>query len=230
MEAKNCVIDTRHAEQLSIEPGEYVCVSVNDTGTGMSAEVLENAIDPFFTTKPPEKGTGLGLSMAHGFARQSKGYLVIDSQEGVGSTVSVYLPKSTSEISHLENELKNLSLFDNVPVVIVEDDDTLRSSMDALVSSLGCQVTSFSSGKQALDLISWQSIELLITDIAMPEMSGTELADQATTANANLKVIYMSGYAEDSTIKNGNLNASSLFIQKPFRRQEISQNMLDLLQ
>jgi len=221
--AKNVELDEALSKNNSMEKGQYVCLTVTDTGMGMSQEVLENAIDPFFSTKPPELGTGLGLSMAHGFAQQSNGYLRIESAENIGTTVFLYLPKSNLSTSMPQFVSDDLTMLLGINVLVVEDDENLRLSIEALVESLGCSVSSLSTAKEALRASDWSAIDVLLTDISMIEMSGIELAERALEKNSTLRVIYMSGYSDNLAPVNKDLTPEALLLQKPFHRAELSQ-------
>jgi len=213
--ASNTTITESVGENIGITPGNYVCVSVRDRGTGMSADTLEKAVDPFFTTKSPDKGTGLGLSMAHGFARQSKGYLRISSDENIGTLVKLYLPESVADTTPLADtvnsaeEVKQPLRFEGLSVLVVDDDPILCSSIKKTVSSLGCTVTSAQSGIEALNQVNWAEIDLLVTDIVMPGMHGNVLAERALKINSDLRVLYITGYAEESIFPSVKSKANS---------------------
>ncbi len=231
IEAQNTRVNEEYARIADIESGQYVCVSVTDSGCGMSTETAEQAIDPFFTTKPAGAGTGLGLSMAHGFARQSNGNLKIYSEVGVGTTVKLYLPRSFSPASspmHAGSSSKALQL-ESLSVLVVEDDDALRASVAIQIRSLGCTVLSASSGEEAMKMATWTNFDLLLTDVVMPGINGVELARQAKVQNPELRVVFMSGYTENAIIHQGKLDPGVILLQKPFRRIDVSQAFLKAL-
>jgi PAS domain S-box-containing protein len=225
-------IETRNvrndAEPLAfdqIEAGEYVMVSVSDTGSGMSREVLQRAFDPFFTTKPIGQGSGLGLSMVYGFVRQSGGQVRIASAVGQGTTVRIYLPRSTTmepaQTVHLEQ--------DNMPlgherILLVEDDELVRAHLAETLTSLGYKVLPCASGQEVLGMIkSGVEADLLLTDIILSGgPNGHRVAEQIKELRPRMPVLFMSGYTENAIPADGNFDPSMHFIAKPFRRQQIA--------
>jgi nitrogen-specific signal transduction histidine kinase/CheY-like chemotaxis protein len=225
-------IETRNvrndAEPLAfdqIEAGEYVMVSVSDTGSGMSPEVLQRAFDPFFTTKPIGQGSGLGLSMVYGFVRQSGGQVRISSIVGQGTTVRIYLPRSTAmepaQTVHLEQ--------DNMPlgherILLVEDDELVRAHLAETLTSLGYKVLPCASGQEVLGMIkSGVEADLLLTDIILSGgPNGHRVAEQIKELRPRMPVLFMSGYTENAMPADGNFDPSMHFISKPFRRQQIA--------
>ncbi len=225
IETSNAYLDDDYAAaHAEVTAGQYVLVSVSDTGTGMPAEVTERAFDPFYTTKGVGKGTGLGLSQVHGFVKQSNGHVKIYSEPGQGTTIKIYLPRyygndvSQSE-AHLEarQDAELPRARDGEIVLVVEDDERVRhSSVDSL-RELGYTVVHASDGAQALTVLTLQPrIDLLFTDIVMPDMNGRQLADRAREHQSDLKVLYTTGYTKNAIVHNGVLDADVAMLPKPF--------------
>jgi CheY-like chemotaxis protein len=211
-----------HDGELDPPAGEYVVLSVTDTGEGMPQEVLDRAFEPFFTTKGPGQGSGLGLSMVYGFARQCRGHVRLESKVGVGTTVRVYLPRSEMPID------EDLSGQDSVPlladtnrvILVVEDDADVRSVTVARLEDLGYRVHEADGAGAALKVLSGDhQIDLLFTDVVMPGgMNGIDLASRALELRPLLKVLFASGYA--STFHTTG-NVPGDLLQKPYRDEDL---------
>ncbi|PJI89861.1 response regulator [Sphingomonas koreensis] len=219
-----------HAEVLS---GQYVMVSVTDTGTGMPPEVIERAFDPFYTTKGVGKGTGLGLSQVFGFVKQSGGHVKIYSEPGVGTTVKLYLPRHFGEAETPGVPLSPDALpraKDDEIILVVEDEEGVRHmSVDAL-RELGYVVVQASDANQALTVLEIQPrIDLLFTDIVMPDMNGRVLSDRAREARPGLKVLYTTGYTRNAIVHNGMLDHDVAFLAKPFTVQQLALKVREVL-
>jgi PAS domain S-box-containing protein len=207
------------AKQREILPGHYICIAVTDTGSGMGKDVLERAFDPFFTTKPTGQGTGLGLSMVYGFARQSEGYAKIYSEAGEGTTVKIYLPRHRGEEEDEDAPIASADLpgADGENVLVVEDDMIVRQLIVEVLRELGYRVREASDGPSGLRILeSDERIDLLITDIGLPGLNGRQIADAARVRRAGLKVLFMTGYAENAALANGFLEPGMEMITKPF--------------
>jgi PAS domain S-box-containing protein len=207
-----------------IAPGQYVRVSIADDGVGMSKEVQAHVFEPFFTTKGMGKGTGLGLAMAYGFARQSGGQITFESEIGKGTTFHISLPRSQQAEDPIDRDTRSESpLTQDERILVVEDDGDLRSLVVAMLGGLGYEVQQAGDGQAALGLLKADTpIDLLFTDVVLPGgIGGYQLAEQARALRPSLKVLYMSGYSEDSVAEPSTLNADRL-VQKPFRRAEIA--------
>jgi signal transduction histidine kinase/CheY-like chemotaxis protein len=234
IETANVDLDDRYARSnLDVEAGQYVMLSVTDTGTGMPEQVISRAFDPFYTTKGLGKGTGLGLSQVYGFVKQSGGHVALYSEIGHGTTVKVYLPRYNGTIMDAEA----VAASDEVPtavgdeiVLVVEDQSEVRHvSVDAL-RELGYTVVHASDGHQALAVLRVQPrIDVLFTDIVMPEMTGRELADRALVLRPELQVIYTTGYVRNSIIHNGILDPGIAFLAKPFSIAQLAQKMREAM-
>ncbi len=227
IECMNACLDEAYvAQNPETAAGDYVVMAVSDTGVGMAPEVREHAFEPFFTTKEVGKGSGLGLSMVYGFVNQSGGHVTIYSEQGEGTTIKLYLPRST-ETAAVERK----PATDEVPVargetvLVVEDDPEVRTLAVTLLSGLGYQVLEAATGAAALEQLgSPTRIDLLLTDVVMPGgMNGCELAVEVERRIPGIKVLYISGYPEDAIIHNGRLDADAELLQKPFRRADLAQ-------
>jgi CheY-like chemotaxis protein len=222
--ASNVRIEKSSAETGALLPGDYVALTVQDTGMGMAPEVIERAFEPFFTTKGMAEGTGLGLSMVYGFAMQSGGHVSIASTVGRGTRVRLYLPRPSArqqEIAADNEDAKQAGQSETV--LVVEDDADMRYITVSMLRSLGFKVLEASSGPQALDVLSTHgNVSLLVTDVVLSgSMNGRRVAQEATRRRPELKVLYMSGYSEDVIVHNGRLDPGVHFIQKPFRKQDL---------
>jgi len=217
---------------LDVQQGDYVLISVIDTGVGIAPDHLERVFEPFFTTKEKGKGTGLGLSMAYGFVKQSNGHIDICSELEQSTTVNLYLPRYRGE----QNEIAKVEGMTNPVgtgecILLVEDDDLVRGYVHQQLQQLGYQVIVKSSGPDALEVIRQnEEIDLLFTDVVMPGgMSGRELGDAARRLRPNLKILYTSGYSEDAIVHQGRLDPGVKLLSKPYRRLELAQKLREVL-
>jgi signal transduction histidine kinase len=219
IETKNTSLDVGRAAQMDLPSGNYVCISVSDTGTGMTPDVLAQAFDPFFTTKPIGAGTGLGLSMIYGFTRQSEGHAKIDSEIDHGTTVKVYLPRfeGAQPTVKVEDLDETAPISDGETILVVEDDAVVRSLVVEVLQTLGYSALEAADGPSGMAILqSSQRIDLLITDIGLPGLNGRQLADGARAHRASLKILFMTGYAESVATANGFLEPGTELITKPF--------------
>ena len=209
------------ANHEGVTPGQYICISVTDTGTGMAADVLEKAFEPFFTTKPMGQGTGLGLSMIYGFARQSEGYAKIYSELGIGTTFKLFLPRYFGEGEIAEEAPAGLSDAHKSEqgeiVLVVEDEAAVRALVVDVLEELGYRAIEASDGSSALKLLeSNVRVDLLVTDVGLPGLNGRQLVDAAREHRPKLKVLFMTGYAENAALASGFLGPDMELITKPF--------------
>ncbi|AYG07961.1 response regulator [Pseudomonas fluorescens] len=203
----------------TLTPGDYVELSVSDTGCGMPENVISRAFDPFFTTKPIGQGTGLGLSMIYGFARQSHGHVILHSEVGKGTTVSLFLPRCVGEVTVDAPLDATLPPFANAgeTVLIVEDDPAVRVLVSQVLSELGYAFVEAADADSALPIIeSSQRIDLLISDVGLPGMNGRQLAEIGRQIRPDLKVLFITGYAEHAAVRGGFLDPGMQLITKPF--------------
>ena len=203
----------------TLTPGDYVELSVSDTGCGMPENVISRAFGPFFTTKPIGQGTGLGLSMIYGFARQSHGHVILHSEVGKGTTVSLFLPRCVGEVTADAPLDSTLPPFANAgeTVLIVEDDPAVRVLVSQVLSELGYAFVEAADADSALPIIeSSQRIDLLISDVGLPGMNGRQLAEIGRQIRPDLKVLFITGYAEHAAVRGGFLDPGMQLITKPF--------------
>ena len=217
----------------SVPPGEYVHIDVTDTGTGIAPEIIDRIFEPFFTTKRVGAGTGLGLATVYGIVKQSGGYLALDSTVGQGSTFRIYLPRHPEKATSLarrEGEEDSRDLTGTGTVMLVEDEEAVRMFSARALRNKGYKVIEAASGRAALDLMaeSPDPIDLLITDVVMPEIDGPALVEEFRAARPGLKVIFISGYAE-SSFRNSADGASLHFLAKPFSLKQLAAKVKDVL-
>ena len=203
--------------------GAYVRISVRDTGSGMTPEVLAKVFEPFFTTKPPGAGSGLGLSQVFGVARQSGGGVRIDSAPGAGTSVHVYLPRADAAAAERPPPpcAAAAPRAGQASVLVVDDDEGVRSTTATLLRALGYGVTEAESGPAALDLLrAGAAIDVLLTDVAMPDMTGPDLAHHVAALRPGLPMVFFTGYADPDSIS-GSARMARL-LRKPFRPAELA--------
>jgi len=225
----NVRIDGATADTRALSPGQYICIDVTDTGTGMSAEVAARAFDPFFTTKPIGQGTGLGLSMIYGFARQSNGHATIESKIGQGTSIKLYLPRhrSGSGVEHQAAAKAAEQAATGETVLVVEDEPVVRGVILEMLAEQGYRTLDAVDGPAGLRLLRTNArIDLLVTDVGLPGgMNGRQLADQAREMRPGLKVLFITGYAESVAIADGFLQPGMEMITKPFDLGNLSRRV-----
>lgn len=231
IETRNTILDEDYCNRRSdVTPGEYVLISVTDNGVGMSKEIQKRAFEPFFTTKSVGKGTGLGLSMVHGVVKQSRGHIWLYSEEGIGTTFKMYFPQfGQTQSKEAPAPASTEALTGSECILLVEDDPMLRSAFESTLSRVGYKVLTAESGHQALQIFAENDIDLLLTDLVMPKMTGKELADELRTIRSDLKVIFVSGYTKNSIVHNAALDIDSVLIQKPVRTQDLLRTIQEVL-
>ena len=207
--------------------GQYVAVCVTDTGVGMPPEVVARAFDSFFTTKPTGKGTGLGLSMIYGFAKQSNGQVRIYSEPGQGTTVKIYLPRHHGkpvEETNAERAYQLPRAEEGETVLVVDDEPTVRMLIADTLAELGYQAIEVADAAAGLKVLqSDVKIDLLITDVGLPGgMNGKQMADAARARRPDLKVLFITGYAENAAISNGHLEPGMHVLSKPFPMDKLA--------
>jgi len=220
VETGNQVLDRDYTATYSnLEPGDYVVLSVTDNGCGMPESVINRAFDPFFTTKPIGQGTGLGLSMIYGFSKQSGGHVSIDSKIDEGTTVKLYLPRFQGEsLPHTPADTEQApNAVEGETVLIVEDDPAVRVLVSAVLSELGYGFVEAGDADGAMPILdSEQRIDLLISDVGLPGMNGRQLAEIGRQYRPDLKVLFITGYAEHAAVRGGFLDPGMQMITKPF--------------
>lgn len=232
--ANNVELDSRYAAaHPEARPGQYIRIAVADTGCGMSPELISRVFEPFFTTKLPGEGTGLGLSMAYGFVQQSGGHIVLDSTLGVGTTVSVYLPRSLASVEPQETPAPATvaAAGGNERILAVEDDPALRATVVEMLAGLGYQVVEAQDASSALAILESGAVfDLLFSDVMMPgPMRSTELAARARDLSPGIEVLYTSGYAENAIVHGGRLDRGVTLLSKPYRREQLAAKVRQML-
>jgi nitrogen-specific signal transduction histidine kinase len=220
IETANKWLDDRGAKEYDLPPGHYVAVSVSDTGTGMTPDVIAQAYEPFFTTKPLGQGTGLGLSMVQGFVRQSGGQVRIYSELDKGTTVSLYLPRFLGPIANIEEDEAppNADPGYGETVLVIDDEAMVRMLIVDVLEDAGYIVIEAADSSGGLKILQSDArIDLLVTDVGLPGgMNGRQVADAARLTRPGLKVLFVTGYAENAAIGNGYLDPGMQVIGKPF--------------
>jgi CheY-like chemotaxis protein len=221
IETQNAHLDERYVEaHRDVAPGQYVLIAVTDSGSGMAPEIIAKAFDPFFTTKPVGKGTGLGLSQVYGFVKQSGGHVKIYSEPGQGATIKVYIPRHHGSDASRVDDAKGddlQSVGEGEVILVVEDEPSVRQfSVDAL-TELGFSVLEADDATTALRILTTRTdVELMFTDVVMPEVNGARLAEEARKLHPDLKVLFTSGYTKNAVVHNGILDPGVNLISKPF--------------
>lgn len=218
------------ASRPDVKPGRYVVVSVSDTGVGMAPEVLEKVFDPFFTTKPIGQGTGLGLSMVYGFARQSGGQVRVHTQQGVGTTVTIYLVAGEAVVEEEKVGLAPVPQGQGQNVLLVEDDPSVRLLVREVLGELAYNTIEAKEADAAIPfLASDRPIDLMISDVGLPGMNGRQLAEIARQHRPDLPILFITGYAENAAIRAGFLGTNMAMITKPFAIDELATRVSEML-
>jgi two-component system cell cycle sensor histidine kinase/response regulator CckA len=225
--------DSYRGEQTFIQPGEYVMLSVRDTGLGMDKETQSRMFEPFFTTKEKGKGTGLGLSTVYGIIKQSGGYIFVQSEVGRGSTFSIYLPRVQGTMEpHGATPDWRTAAGGSETVLLVEDEESVRQLVRETLETKGYRVIEGENGNAGLAAAEAHqgTIDLLITDVIMPAMGGHELAQRLVESRPAIKVLYLSGYTEDAIVDKNTGESSKAFLQKPFTLQNLARKVREVLE
>lgn len=233
IEAGNASLDEAYVAQHSeVSAGQYVMLAITDTGGGIPKDILERVFDPFFSTKAPGKGTGLGLSMVYGFVKQSNGHVKIYSEEGEGTTVRIYLPRTRQIEESAVPETRSAPHADaNEVILVVEDDDAVRATSVELLTDLGYTILEASNAADGLAIVnSGIKIDLLFTDVVMPgELRSPELARRAKQKLPELQVLFTSGYTQNAIVHAGRLDEGVEMIAKPFTRERLANKIRAVL-
>jgi CheY-like chemotaxis protein len=234
IETANKWLDARAAKERELPAGQYVSICVTDTGTGMTPDVIAQAFDPFFTTKPLGHGTGLGLSMIHGFVRQSGGQVRIYSEVGKGTTMCLYLPRFVGELDHADApQAPAVADHGHGEIVLVVDDEaTVRMLMVEVLEEVGYIAIEAIDGPSGLKILQSDArIDLLVTDVGLPGgMNGRQLADAARVTRPDLKVLFVTGYAENAAVGNGLLDPGMHVLAKPFVMSEFGSKVREMIE
>ncbi len=234
VETGNTTLDERAATERDLPAGQYVSLRVSDTGVGMTPAVAARAFDPFFTTKPLGEGTGLGLSMVYGFVRQSSGQARIDAEPGAGTTVWLYLPRHIGEPEARESGagiVKTSPLETGEVALVVDDEASIRMLVTEVLEELGFTSIEAEDGQAGLGILeSGRRIDLMITDVGLPGgINGRQLADAGLVLRPDLKVLFITGYAENAVMGNGHLKRGMHVLTKPFAMDELARRVRDVM-
>jgi signal transduction histidine kinase len=233
LETADVELDPEYARtHIRVAPGRYVMFSVKDTGKGMPPEVRERIFEPFFTTKEEGKGTGLGLFMVYGIVQKYGGHITVDSEPGAGSVFKIFLPRADEQAKEAgEGAVENRLPRGGETVLVVEDENNLRSLMALALNRQGYKTLEAANGEEGLLLFDRhkQEINLIVTDVVMPRMTGFELIDLLSPLYPRMKVIYISGYPENADLQKRNLNPETNFIQKPFSLEDLAVRVRKIL-
>ncbi len=226
----NCTLDPQAAGERELSAGEYLTLCVSDTGTGMSRDVIAHAFDPFFTTKPMGEGTGLGLSMIYGFVRQSGGSVHIDSLPDIGTTMTLYLPRSQAEATPAEAATAQLSTAvagQGETVLVIDDEPAVRMLIIEVLEDLGYTALQEADGASGLQVLqSNRQIDLLVTDVGLPGgINGRQVADAGRTLRPGLKVLFITGYVHDAKLWEEQLEPGMHLLTKPFSMAELTRRI-----
>jgi CheY-like chemotaxis protein len=234
IETANAYLDEAYVRTHSeVTPGQYVVLSISDTGTGMDEATVAQAFEPFFTTKPVGQGTGLGLSQVYGFVKQSGGHLKIYSEPGHGTTIKIYLPRLDRTETEDGQDATQIAPegSSNETVLVVEDDADVREQSVEALSELGYRVLQAADGPAALRLLRREAhVDLLFTDVVLPGgMTGAQVAQEARDIQPGLKVLFTTGYARNAIVHNGRLDPGVQLITKPYSFADLAAKIRDVL-
>ncbi len=230
IETSNAVLSKDYARLHSIPSGPYIMLGVSDTGCGMDAATRERIFEPFFTTKGAGKGTGLGLATVYGIVKQSGGNVWVYSELGQGTTFKIYLPQAEELAETGDLPGPKPTPHGTETVLVVEDEEQVRAILVRILENQGYHVLSASDGEEALAISQEPGdIQLMITDVVMPQMSGRELAERVVAARPSLRVLFMSGYTDDAIVRHGLLDEELNFIQKPFDSATVARKVREVL-
>ncbi len=232
IETANKWLDDRSGRERDLPPGQYISVCVTDTGTGMDQHTIDRAFEPFFTTKPLGHGTGLGLSMIYGFARQSGGQVRIYSELGMGTTICIYLPRYVGDAEDdVEEMVAALPDHGSGTILIVDDEATIRHLVNEVLDEVGYTVIGAADGAAGLKVLqSGARIDLLITDVGLPNgMNGRQVADAGRSLRPGLKVLFITGYAENAAVGNGHLEPGMELLTKPFTLDALTSKVNEMM-
>ena len=234
IETANKWIDARAGRERDLPPGQYISICVTDSGTGIPKEIADRIFDPFFTTKPIGQGTGLGLSMIHGFVRQSGGQVRVYSEHGHGTTMCLYLPRHTGELDDdpdgVEATIPEIGAGETV--LVIDDEPTVRMLIVEVLEEAGYSALEAEDGPSGLKILECGAkIDLLITDVGLPGgMNGRQVADAARLTRPDLKVLFVTGFAENAAVGNGHLDPGMAVLTKPFVMAELAQKITEMIE
>ena len=213
----------------SVKPGHYIVLAISDTGTGMDTDTLSHVFEPFYSSQAPGSRAGLGLSIVYGIVKQNGGVVRVSSEPGLGTTVKVFLPQAEGNTQHVTETLA--SLCGEETILLVEDEDGVRELVWKILTDHGHTVLTARHGRDALAVAAGYEhpIQLLLSDVVMPEMGAGELADELLAQRPEVKVLFISGYTNDEVLRRGISGKEAAFVQKPFTAEELMKNVRRVL-
>jgi CheY-like chemotaxis protein len=233
IETAAVTLDENYARtHVGIKPGEFTMIAVSDTGEGMDAETRRHIFEPFFTTKEKGKGTGLGLATVYGIVKQTGGDIWVYSEPGRGTAFKLYFPRVFEPLSEISGgDATATRRSGGETILVVEDEQAVRDLTVRILRQLGYTILTASSGAEALEISQAHNghIDLLLTDVVMPNMSGRQLADLLLMSRPKTKVLFLSGYTENTVVHHGVLDAGVDFLPKPFSRENLSGKLREVL-
>ena len=233
LETANAEVDQSYAgPNVDLKPGSYIVLAISDTGMGMDQETLTHLFEPFFTTKGPGKGTGLGLATAYGIVKQSGGAISVYSEPGRGTTVKIYLPSAEAKAPVEASEpAPSVALMGSETILVLEDEARVRKLICEVLAARGYRVLEAVRGEEAIRKAAEYSgrIDLLLSDVVMPEMSGPQALEQIRGPHPNIKVLFMSGYTDEAMVHHGILGSGAPFLQKPFLPDTLARKVREVL-
>jgi CheY-like chemotaxis protein len=233
LETANAEVDQTYAgPNVDLKPGSYLVLAISDTGMGMDSETLLHLFEPFFTTKAPGKGTGLGLATAYGIVKQSGGAISVYSEPGRGTTVKIYLPSAEAKAAaEAEEQSPAEALRGSETILVLEDEARVRKLVCGVLAGRGYQVLEAVRGEEAVRIAAEHQgrIDLLLTDVVMPEMSGPQVLEQMRARHPEMKVLFMSGYTDEAMMHHGILESGAPFLQKPFLPETLARKVREAL-
>jgi CheY-like chemotaxis protein len=234
IETADAELDEHYARsRIGVKPGRYVRISVSDNGIGMPSGVKDRIFEPFFTTKEKGKGTGLGLSTVYGIVKQSGGNVWVYSEPNQGTTFKIYLPMIEEAADFLSQTfIPTKPFLGTETILLVEDEEAVRKLASTILQSNGYKVLEAGNGEEALRIAQEQNgnpIHLILTDVVMPGMSGSQLAERLVSQWPEMKVLYMSGYTDNAIVHHGILDQGKPYIQKPFNPSALAEKVRDIL-
>jgi two-component system cell cycle sensor histidine kinase/response regulator CckA len=232
VETRNVELDRAYAQShAGVQPGPYVMLAVTDTGIGMDAATVSKVFEPFFTTKEVGRGTGLGLATVYAITKQLDGHVWVYSEPGLGATFKIYLPRQTASMPEETPATASLSMAPRSgTALLVEDDEAVRRAVRRMLERIGYNVLEAPDGETGLAVAAGHtgSIDIVITDLVMPRMNGGDFASALARTHPKLRVVFASGYTDDTVVRRGLLTAEHAFLQKPFTAEQLAQTVFRL--